>query len=100
MAPKYGTIQPVIHIESVPVVANNIVYITSGDMGNLEAHALNAKNGNLIWKTPIGTSRSSSPAVTNGIVYIGSDDHTLYALNATNGKKIWNLSQDNRVSVI
>jgi outer membrane protein assembly factor BamB len=31
-----------------------------------------------------------SPAVVNGIVYIGSDDGNLYALNATTGTLIWN----------
>ncbi len=27
----------------------------------------------------------SSPAVANGVVYIGSEDNNLYALNATTG---------------
>jgi eukaryotic-like serine/threonine-protein kinase len=27
----------------------------------------------------------SSPAVVNGVVYVGSDDHNVYALNATTG---------------
>ena len=31
----------------------------------------------------------SSPAVVNSIVYIGSDDYNVYALNATTGSKIW-----------
>ena len=32
----------------------------------------------------------SSPAVANGVVYVGSDDHNVYALNATTGAKLWN----------
>jgi outer membrane protein assembly factor BamB len=31
----------------------------------------------------------SSPNVANGIVYVGSDDHNVYALSAMNGTKIW-----------
>jgi len=31
----------------------------------------------------------SSPAVANGVVYIGSYDQKLYALNATTGKRLW-----------
>jgi hypothetical protein len=31
----------------------------------------------------------SSPAVANGIVYVGSDDNNLYALNASAGTTIW-----------
>jgi outer membrane protein assembly factor BamB len=32
---------------------------------------------------------ASSPAVANGVVYIGSDDGKVYALNATTGSKLW-----------
>jgi outer membrane protein assembly factor BamB len=32
---------------------------------------------------------ASSPAVANGVVYVGSDDNNLYALNATTGAKLW-----------
>lgn len=33
---------------------------------------------------------SSSPAVTNGKVYVGSGDHNVYCLNAFNGAHVWN----------
>ena len=32
----------------------------------------------------------SRPAVAGGVVYVGSEDHNLYALNAANGDKLWN----------
>ena len=32
----------------------------------------------------------SSPAVANGVVYVGSDDNNTYALDATTGAKLWN----------
>jgi nitrous oxidase accessory protein NosD len=32
----------------------------------------------------------SSPAVVGGVVFVGSDDHKVYALNASNGAFIWN----------
>ncbi len=32
----------------------------------------------------------SRPAVVNGVVYVGSEDHNLYAFNAANGDKLWN----------
>ena len=35
----------------------------------------------------------SSPAVSEGILYVGSDDGTLYAINATDGRLVW--STDN-----
>ena len=31
----------------------------------------------------------SSAAVADGVVYVGSDDGNLYALNASTGAKVW-----------
>ncbi len=36
-----------------------------------------------------GGAVESSSAVANGVVYIGSDDGNLYALNASTGAKLW-----------
>jgi hypothetical protein len=40
----------------------------------------------------------SSPAVVDGVVYIGSTDSNLYALNAKTGDKIWNYPTGAKVS--
>ena len=47
--------------------------------------------GNLVlkWSYATGNSVRSSPAVTNGVVYIGSDDGEVYALNASTGALLW-----------
>ena len=37
-----------------------------------------------------GNSVSSSPAIANGLLYIGSDDGNIYALNAASGTLVWN----------
>ena len=39
----------------------------------------------------------SSPIVANGIVYVGSYDHNVYALNATTGTKVWNYATGDAV---
>ena len=39
----------------------------------------------------------SSPAVVNGVVYIGSDDDNVYALNATSGIQLWNYTTGDQV---
>jgi len=31
----------------------------------------------------------SSPAVANGVVYVGSQDGNVYALNASTGARLW-----------
>lgn len=46
----------------------------------------------LIWDFTTGSAGNQfdpSPAVVNGVVYVGSDDHNVYALNATNGVELW-----------
>jgi len=43
-----------------------------------------------LWIFPTGNSiEYISPAVVNGVVYVGSDDDNVYALNASIGNKIW-----------
>ena len=36
----------------------------------------------------------SSPAVAHGVVYVGSSDNNIYALNAGTGAKLWNFDTD------
>jgi hypothetical protein len=42
----------------------------------------NVGNLGLKWSYTTGGTVQSSPAVANGVVYIGSADHNVYALNA------------------
>lgn len=41
------------------------------------------------WKFKTGGSVNSSPTVVDGIVYVGSNDGNVYALDATTGAKKW-----------
>jgi len=55
-------------------------------------NVLNVHNvGNLAlkWRYPSGGSVISSPAVADGILYVGSEDTNLYALDARTGAKVW-----------
>jgi len=45
--------------------------------------------GKLRWRYQTGYSVQSSPAVVNGVVYVGSDSDSVYALNASNGILRW-----------
>jgi outer membrane protein assembly factor BamB len=51
------------------------------------------------WKNPIGsyTPQQSSPAVVNGVVYFGSIDDHLYALNAGTGAMLWSFVTESSV---
>jgi outer membrane protein assembly factor BamB len=43
----------------------------------------------VIWTASTGGPIESSPAVVNGTVFIGSDDHNLYAFDAATGMQKW-----------
>jgi len=97
-------------VPSTPAVAGDTVYFTSYD-GNF--YALNAETGVLKWKFATGGERRfeakglhgmqpknqtiadpfdiylSSPVVADGMVYFGSGDGNLYALDAATGHLRW-----------
>ena len=57
----------------------------------------NVSNGKLTWRLTTGDYVLSSPALVDGVVYIGSDDNNTYALNATTGTKLWNYTTGDNV---
>jgi outer membrane protein assembly factor BamB len=71
---------------SSPAVINSTVFIGSTD-GTFSA--LDATNGNVIWKQALGSSVYSSPAVVDNTVFIAGDSGTISAWNV-NGTQMWN----------
>ncbi len=77
---------------SSPAVANGMVYIGSANFGGGYLSAFSTGTANCsgtpktckpLWTAVTdGSSPASSPAVANGVVYIGSEGHTLYAFSA------------------
>jgi eukaryotic-like serine/threonine-protein kinase len=59
---------------------------------NPQEHVLmpmNVSHLALAWKATTDDIIASSPAASNGILYVSSKDHKLYAFNATTGQTIW-----------
>jgi outer membrane protein assembly factor BamB len=54
-------------------------------------------NLSLVWSFPTGGAVMSSPSIVNGIVYFGSQDHNIYAVDAKHGNKLWNFTTNNTV---
>ena len=72
---------------SSPVVADGVVYIGGGAP---KIFAINAYTGTEIWSAPLDKpTPTSTPAVSGGIVYIGSFEN-FYAFNISNGQRVWN----------
>jgi eukaryotic-like serine/threonine-protein kinase len=51
----------------------------------------------LKWSFATNGYLRSSPAVVDGILYVGSDDYSLYALDASTGAKLWQFTTGNEV---
>jgi outer membrane protein assembly factor BamB len=80
---------PVARVICSPAVANGMVYFNnSEDDSGDSVFAVDARTGKLIWSSVVESS-FSSPAVADGIVYVGSDDLNVYALDAFTGVKLW-----------
>lgn len=73
-------------INSSPVVANGILYISATDK---TLYALDASNGDILWNyTFLGNGIASSPAVSEGVVYVGAA-LGLFAFDAKTGTELW-----------
>ena len=53
-------------------------------------------NLDLIWNFPLPIF-SGDPVVVNGVVYFGSDDHNVYAVNAITGAQVWSFATGSSV---
>ncbi len=84
-------------VRSSPAVAEGTVYVGSDDgklyafdaAGLFNCSAGPPRTCSARWVTNVGAIVRSSPVVSNGLVYVGSDDAGLYALNATTGQVVW-----------
>jgi outer membrane protein assembly factor BamB len=71
---------------SSPVTSGNNVYVGTHYDGSLDA--FNMTTGGMLWNFPTGQPLDS-PAVANGLVYVGSQDGHMYAIHASTGVKAW-----------
>lgn len=82
---------PGVYTLEMPAVPlrNRAVYVGAGGL----LYALNAATGQRLWRQPprLGTGDDSIPTVSpdGQTVYVGGDDHGLYAINVKNGIRQW-----------
>ena len=74
-----------------PTVVNGIVYFSNrGSIGpGYGFHAVDANTGARKWGPVSIIITSSSPCVANNIMYAGSEQNGLLALDASTGKQLW-----------
>jgi eukaryotic-like serine/threonine-protein kinase len=56
---------------------------------NIIMYPANVPELRLYWIFASGDAITSSPVVADGVVYIGSRDHNVYALAARTGEELW-----------
>ena len=71
--------------DAAAAFAGNLAYFVNG--GALEAH--NLPDLGLAWAFAGDGKLATSPVVANGVVYIGSTNGNLYALDAVQGTLLW-----------
>lgn len=91
---KFATAEP---NRSAPLIAGQSLYFLSGD-GNV--YCLDKKTAKVTWTFKTGGERKyelfafadhiqSSPVLDGEMLYFGSGDSNIYALNATTGRLVW-----------
>lgn len=70
-------------------VEGDRVYATNG-VG--DAVAIEAATGKVVWKKRPGGPLRGSPTISNGNIYVVTQDNQLFALNAATGDTVWNES--------
>jgi outer membrane protein assembly factor BamB len=74
----WGIKVPNLNILSSPAVANGVVYV--GGVEGTKFAALNPATGARLWTLLIGDPGIPSGAVADGVLYLSSTDHHVYAL--------------------
>ncbi len=97
-------------ITSSPRVWKNLVFIGTFNETGTSAGvvALNIENGTVVWRNDTVSVYASSPAIDDGVLYVGlagiavdygfsfNPPHGLLALSADNGSFLWLFETDNR----
>lgn len=74
-----------IFVNSSPAVGYGLIYFYA----NKTLYVCDVRTGQEKWSYQPGGYIYASPAVVNGVVYVGSQDHSLYALDGLTGEKKW-----------
>jgi outer membrane protein assembly factor BamB len=73
-------------------VEENLIFVGSNSTSNPQVYAINKADGLIVWRFPVGGPVNTSPALVEDVVYVGSDDLYLYALDMLTGDELWKFS--------
>ena len=80
-------------------VADGVVFVGASDVAGGDQGSLHAllPDGTVRWSYRHGGHTPSTPLVRGGVVFIGSEDHNLYAIDAETGEEIWHFATDGHI---
>ena len=90
MTPHAVPLAPLVTIPSSPSTNSSWPMFRSDASHSGAGTGEAALNVSLLWKFKTGGEVDASPAVVDGVVYDASFDGNMYAINASDGAKIWN----------
>jgi len=83
------------HIGGGLAYENGVVYATTGFA---QVIAINAANGDIVWRKQVVGPMRAAPTVRSGRVFAITVDSRLYALDAKDGSEIWSYSGISEIS--
>jgi outer membrane protein assembly factor BamB len=89
-------------MDQVWAIGTSTISVSSWSMWRADAaHSSTAQEGpsnlTVAWKFTTNGAVISSPSVTDGIVYVGSQDKNIYAIGAWSGNLIWNFTTQDAI---
>lgn len=75
-----------------PIIHQHKVFVASVDeerKGKGAVYALDSQTGNLLWKYPVNNAIRNSIVAENGIVYVQTEQGSLFAIKASDGSLCW-----------
>ncbi|MGB9693479.1 MAG: PQQ-binding-like beta-propeller repeat protein, partial [Fervidobacterium sp.] len=84
--------------KGTPAFSDGVLYVPTRTVnGKGEIFAINAYTGEIIWRSgPIGNF-TSSPAVNDKFIFIGSEESTFFAISKADGKVKWKYGTKSRI---
>ena len=78
-------------------VVGGVVYATTG---RAEALAMDAADGKIKWRSPLGAPARSAPTIAEGRLFVATLDERMVGLSITDGARLWSYQATNSATIV